>query len=78
MVGDYISTSILGNGKADTVFSFAKKGNHCTKGDVTSCKDFIWAPTGGLAVTGGANPAGGDPVLWTGNRVTNGGTRTAF
>jgi hypothetical protein len=77
MVGDYISTSILGNGNADTVFSFAKKGNHCTLGNITSCKDFIWAPTGGLPVTGGTNPVG-THVLWTGNRLTFDGTRTAF
>jgi hypothetical protein len=76
MVGDYISTSILGNGNADTVFSLAKKGT-CTLGQVKSCKDFMWAPTGGLSVTGGANPVG-HQVLWTGNRVTFSGTRTAF
>jgi hypothetical protein len=48
MVGDYMSASILGNGKADGVFAFASKGT-CTLGNVTSCKEFMWAPTGGLA-----------------------------
>ncbi len=77
MVGDYMSTSILGNGKADTVFAFAKKGT-CVQGQITSCKEFMWAPTGGLAVTGGTNPARSGPVLWSGNRISFGGTRTAF
>ncbi len=76
MVGDYMSTSILGNGKADTVFSFAAKGA-CTLGQVKSCKDFMYAPTAGLPVSGGTNPVG-HHVLWTGNRLTFNGTRTAF
>src|SRR5205807_1728807 len=78
MAGDYLSTSILGNAKADTVFSFAKKGNHCTLGNITSCKDFIFAPTGGLGVSGGTIPVGHDRVVALGHHLVLGGTRTAF
>jgi hypothetical protein len=77
MVGDYMSTSIFANGTADTVFSNAKRGV-CVKGQITSCKDFMYAPTGGLPVLTGTNPAHSTGVVVTGNRITFGGTRTAF
>jgi hypothetical protein len=65
MVGDYISTSILANGKADTVFAVAVKGT-CTLGNITSCKEFMDAPTGGLSVLAGTNPASSAGVVWHG------------
>jgi hypothetical protein len=62
MVGDYISTSILGNGKADTVVAVANKGT-CVLGNITACKEFMFAPTGGLSVLAGTNPVGHDRVV---------------
>jgi hypothetical protein len=62
MVGDYISTSILGNGKADTVIAFAPKGT-CTLGQIKSCKESMYAPTGGLTVTAGTIRVGHDAVV---------------
>jgi hypothetical protein len=62
MVGDYISASVLGNGKADTVVSYDPRGT-CTLGQITSCKDFMFAPTGGLSVLAGTNPVGHDAVV---------------
>ena len=62
MVGDYISTSILGNGKADSVFAVAPKGT-CTLGQVKSCHENMKAPTGGLSVLAGTNPLGHERVV---------------
>ncbi len=62
MVGDYISTSVLGNGKADSVFAVATKGT-CTLGQITSCHENMKAPTGGLSVLAGDNPVGHDRVV---------------
>jgi hypothetical protein len=76
MVGDYQSTSFFANGKADTVFAFANKGT-CSLNPVGSCKEHMYAPTGGLAVTGGKIPVGHDRVLFTG-ATPHGGLRTAF
>ncbi len=64
MVGDYISTS-FSNGKAFPVIANATTGT-CTVGQITSCHEFMVAPTNGLAVHGGNIPAGRDPVLWAG------------
>ncbi len=61
MVGDYISSSILGNGKADSVFAVAMKGT-CTLGQVKSCHEAMKAPTGGLTVAPGTNPVRNDIV----------------
>ncbi len=62
MVGDYISTSILGNGKADSVVAVAPKGT-CTLGQIKSCHESMYAPTGGLSVLAGTNPVSRDPVV---------------
>jgi hypothetical protein len=77
MVGDYLSTSILGNGKADSVFSFAPKGT-CTLGQIRSCHDYMYAPTGGLSVGAGTNPVRDDPVLGVGSGRQGQGVKTAF
>jgi hypothetical protein len=77
MVGDYMSTSVLGNGKADSVFAFAAKGT-CTLGNITSCKEFMWAPTGGIAVMAGTNPVVHDRVLSVHSDHVSSTPRTAF
>jgi hypothetical protein len=77
MVGDYLSTSILGNGTADTVFSFAPRGT-CTLGQIRSCHDFMYAPTGGLPVSTGTNPVRHDPVVGVGSDRQGRAVRTAF
>jgi len=77
MVGDYISTSVLGNGKADSVFSVAK-GSTCVLGNITSCKDYMFAPTGGLTVSPGTIPVGHDQVVSTHSDHPTPGLRTAF
>jgi hypothetical protein len=61
MVGDYISTSFGGNGRAYPVIARAK-GSECVQGDITSCNQFMVAPVGGLTAQG-AIAAAGDPVL---------------
>jgi hypothetical protein len=55
-VGDYISTSIIGD-KAFPVIANAKIGT-CTLGQITSCHEFMVAPTNGLAVVAGTVPVG--------------------
>jgi hypothetical protein len=55
-LGDYVSTSILGD-LAFPVIANAKKGT-CTLGQITSCKEFMVAPKDGLPVAGGAIAAG--------------------
>ena len=47
-VGDYVSTSYAGDGKAYTVIANATTGN-CTLGQITSCHEFMVAPVGGLS-----------------------------
>ena len=64
MVGDYISTSFGSNGKAYPVLAGAI-GSSCTLGQITSCNEFMVAPTNGLAATGGDRPAVTGPVLST-------------
>jgi hypothetical protein len=59
MVGDYISTSIVGNGKAFSVFAVAKKN----KGQ--KFNEAMYTEKGGLPVTGGAL-ASSNRVLYTG------------
>jgi hypothetical protein len=76
MVGDYISTSFFANGKADTVFALAKRGT-CTLGQIKSCHEHMFAPTGGIAAAGGNIPVRNDRVLFTG-ATPHGGLRTAF
>jgi hypothetical protein len=57
-VGDYISTSIIGD-KAFPVIANAKKGT-CTLGQITSCHEFMVSPANGLPVTAGTVPAGNE------------------
>jgi hypothetical protein len=76
MVGDYQSTSFFANGKADTVFALAKKGT-CVLGNVKACKEHMFAPSGGLAVTGGTIRVRDDRVLFTGI-TPHSGLRTAY
>ena len=59
-VGDYISTSFMGN-KAFPVVASATKGA-CTLGDVKSCHEFMAAPTKGLPVKAGTIPVGHESV----------------
>jgi hypothetical protein len=61
MVGDYISTSIVG-GPAMPVLINAKTGA-CQLGQITSCREFAVAPTGGLPITGGNNQAERPPAV---------------
>jgi hypothetical protein len=77
MVGDYISTSILGNGKADTVVANATKGT-CTLGDITSCHENMVAPTGGLSVLTGTNAVGRVAISGAHSDHQELGLRTAF
>jgi hypothetical protein len=75
-VGDYVSTSFAG-GKAYTVIANAKRGA-CTLGDVTSCREFMVAPTDGLTVGAGTIPIEQDrPVVRPGQFVRSVGP-TAF
>ena len=79
MVGDYISTSILGNGKADTVVAVAPNKGTCTLGKIKSCKESMRAPTGGFPVLAGTNPASSAGVVWFGGSDNQPlGLRTAF
>jgi hypothetical protein len=55
MVGDYVSTSIVG-GSAYPVLMNAARGG-CQVGQVTSCHEAAVVPTGGLSVVGGNHPA---------------------
>ncbi len=57
-VGDYISTSIVGE-QAFPVIANAKKST-CVLGQVKSCKEFMVVPKDGLAVQGGTIVAGLD------------------
>lgn len=75
-VGDYISTSIAGNGRAYPVIANATAGT-CTLGQITSCHEFMVSPTGGLAVTGGSHAATSGGAAFTSSRPWR-GTRTAF
>jgi hypothetical protein len=75
MVGDYISTSILG-GKAWTVFA-KSKGSSCTLGQIKSCNQKMVAPAAGLAVTGGQIAAGLERPVAAGLGHATGGLRTA-
>jgi hypothetical protein len=61
MVGDYISTS-FSNGKAFPVIANATTGT-CTVGQITSCHEFMVAPTNGLAIRAGTIPVGHDRVV---------------
>jgi hypothetical protein len=61
MVGDYISTSIVG-GSAFPVLMNATTGA-CQLGQITSCHEFAVAPTGGLPITGGNRPAERPPAV---------------
>jgi hypothetical protein len=75
MVGDYMSTSILG-GLAWTVFA-KSKGSSCILGQITSCKQKMVAPVGGLAIAGGALPVGQEPPVGLGLGRPAAGLRTA-
>jgi hypothetical protein len=62
MVGDYISTSITADGHAQTVFAIGKTPAPGSVYDESS-----YAPTGGLAVTGGAIKVGSERPVATSN-----------
>ena len=54
-MGDYISTSIVAN-KAYPVIANAKKGEgtgNCVLGQITSCNEFMVAPSDGLPIQSG-------------------------
>jgi len=61
MVGDYISTSFL-NGKAFPVIANATSGT-CTRGQITSCHEFMVAPTNGLVLRAGTIRVGLDRLV---------------
>jgi len=50
MVGDYISTSFGGNGKAYPVIANATATPTCTQSQLGSCHEFMVAPTNGLTI----------------------------
>jgi hypothetical protein len=75
-VGDYISTSFGSNGKAYPEIANAT-GSSCVLGNITSCHEFMVAPTNGLAARGGTRPATAGPVLFVGRSIAAPG-RTAF
>ena len=75
-LGDYMSSSFGSNGRSYPVLASAK-GSACTLGQITSCHENMVAPTGGVLVTGGTNPATSGPVYAGGKAVTAHG-RTAF
>jgi len=61
-VGDYISTSIVGD-SAYPVIANAKQGNgNCVLGQIKSCNEYMIAPTSGLPIQGGTVRAGHDRV----------------
>lgn len=63
MVGDYISTSYSG-GKAYPVIAVAfSTGKACTLGNITSCNEAMYTPTGGLAIVGGSGTSHDVPVF---------------
>jgi len=64
MVGDYISTSLSAS-KAYPVMANATTGT-CTQGQITSCHEFMVAPSNGLLIRGGMIPVGHDRVLASG------------
>ena len=61
----------------DSVFAVAPKGS-CTLGQITSCHESMFAPTGGLGVLAGTNPVRHDQVLSTRSDHAARGARTAF
>jgi hypothetical protein len=60
-VGDYISTSFGSNGRAYPEIANAT-GANCVLGQITSCHEFMVAPTNGLPVAGGSRPSVTGPV----------------
>jgi hypothetical protein len=76
-VGDYISTSIVGD-RAYPVIADALKGK-CTLGQVGSCHEHMIAPAKGLPIVAGTIPVGNErPVAgarsdhsWPGQRTAN-------
>ena len=75
-LGDYMSTSFGSNGKAYPVIPNATAGT-CQTGNITSCHEFMVAPTNGLAPHAGTLRAVTGPVLsHAGAHV--GARRTAF
>ena len=61
MVGDYISTS-FSNGRAFPVIANATSGT-CTQGQITSCHEFMVAPTNGLVLRPGTIRVGHDRAV---------------
>ena len=76
MVGDYISTSFGSNGRAYPVIANAT-GSSCTLGQITSCNEFMVAPTNGLQPAGPFLPAGRTPVTGAGRLGARSGRVTA-
>jgi hypothetical protein len=63
MVGDYVSTSFGSNGLAYPVIP-KSTGSNCQLGQITSCNQFMVAPTDGLANLPGRHPVVNDPVRY--------------
>ncbi len=73
MVGDYLSTSFLtktGGDAALSVFAVGLPvpGKTCTLGDVTSCREPMFAPTTPLKAAGAVRATVAAPVLSSGSR----------
>ena len=78
-LGDYMSTSFGSNGKAYPVTANATfTGTNCVIGNVTSCHEFMVAPTNGLLVSGGTVPAGHQVVATGPAPRASGRVGTAF
>jgi hypothetical protein len=70
MVGDYISTSFGSNGKAYPVIPNATAGS-CAIGQITSCHEFMVAPTNGLGPASGTLRAVTGPVRFLAGSQSN-------
>ena len=75
MVGDYISTSYIGS-KAFPVVADATTGT-CQLGQITSCHEFMVAPTTGLSAASGSIPVDGGAPVATSGATGSRGPRTA-
>jgi hypothetical protein len=76
MVGDYISTSIVG-ASAFPVLMNALRGD-CQLGQITSCREFAVAPAEGLPITGGSHPAERPPAVGEASAPRSSTMRTAY
>jgi hypothetical protein len=62
-LGDYMSTSFGSNGRAFPVMAAGRGAGNCTLGQITSCAENMFAPTSGVAATGGTIRSTARPVF---------------